>query len=129
MSTKPFIAIPFIAVAALFSASPVFADQPLTVTGQHVYEERVSYTDLDLNQSSHQRVLRTRVHKASDRVCIAAFGKEGARDVVPYGYRGAGMDCTDFTYAAARPQIADAIRNARSGQMASLGITIKLSAR
>lgn len=129
MRAKPIIAAPFIAVVALFSASPVFADQPLTVTGPHVFEERVSYIDLDLKQSSQQRVLRTRVLRAADRVCIAAFGKESAREVVPYGHRGAGNDCADFTYASARPQIADAIRNARSGQMAALGITIKILAR
>ena len=99
-----------LAFAAAVIAAPLAAEQPVTVTGEPrpVYQERVSFADLDLLQHGHQRMLKRRVQRASNRVCFQA----GETDF-PLT---AGDTCPNRTYRVARPEIIAAIRRANSGQ-------------
>lgn len=124
MTKKTLIAAPLLAVAAAFAAAPLAADQPMTVTGQQLYQERVSFADLDLRSWSAQQALRRRVNHASERVCIAAEGPFSAN----IGFMSQ-PSCTEQTYQAARPQIAYAIRLAKSGQRMATGLVISAPAR
>ena len=121
--------VPLIAVVATFSAASAFAEQPMTVKGEPIYQERVSFADLDLNQRAHQRQLRVRVHAAADRVCIAAYGPNGAQGLAAISIAGQEMTCSEVAYATARPQITRAIDNAKSGHLAVAQMTLVASAR
>lgn len=104
-----------LAAATLFAA-PLAMAETVVVPGesQPVYQERVSFGDLDLRNGSGQRILRNRVTAASKKVCRQLEG--------PFpSYRAPGnrdMDktCADLTYDTARPQISAAIDRAKSGQ-------------
>ena len=67
------IARPLFALAAALVAAPLAAEEPMTVTGQPVHQEVVSYADLDLRQRSAQQTLRSRVHRAAEKVCAQAL--------------------------------------------------------
>ena len=129
MTTKSLFAAPLFAVVAAFAATPATAEQPMTVSGERIYQERVSFNDLDLTKAPHQRELRLRVRTASDRVCVAALGTFAALERVPFGRWNAGMACSDLTYDEARPQIRSAIQQAKSGQLAGSSITILAMAK
>ena len=130
MTQKLLIAAPLLAVAAAFAAAPLAAEEPLTVLGQQqLYQERVSFVGLDLTRWSGQQALRSRVRHASERVCIALEGPFGVSSFSAPGMLDTNITCSDLTYAAARPQIADAIRLAKSGQQMATGLTIRALAR
>ena len=94
----------------------------MTVTGQPVYQERVSFADLDLRNSGDRQKLKGRVHRASDRVCIAAEGPI-PRYSPSWGRNGV-ETCSDLAYDAAHPQIAAAIDRARSGRQLATALII-----
>lgn len=119
------IAAPLLAAAAMIAAAPLAADQPMTVTGQQLYQERVAIGDLDLTKWSHRNALKRRVQRASERVCIAA---EGPFDANQSGFMD-GASCTEATYDHTRPQIAAAIDRARSGQALAANLTVRLVTR
>ena len=115
---------PLLALAAALVAAPLAADEPMTVTGQPLYQERVSFADLDLRNGSAQQALKRRVHNASERVCIEAEGPFNAN----VGY----MDqpsCTEATYADARPQIRTAIGRAKAGLQLATSLVVSGPAR
>ena len=126
MTTKSLICRPLLALTALCTVAPLAAQEPVTVTGspQPVYQERVSFTDLDLRHWSDRQALRSRVHQASERVCIQAEGPFN----VNIGFMGK-PSCTQATYKWARPQIASAIARAKSGQLIAMNLVISLPAR
>ena len=66
------IARPLCALAAALIAAPLAAQEPTVVTGerQPVYQERVSYADLDLRHGSARQTLKVRVYRAADRLCV-----------------------------------------------------------
>lgn len=120
MTMKSTFASPMLALTASLVAAPLIADDGTVVTGhREVYQERVSFNDLDLTRWGHQRALRNRVHKASERVCIDAEGPLDAN----VGFMGE-ASCTDKTYAHARPQIVAAIDRAKSGQQMALSLVV-----
>lgn len=127
MTKKSMIAAPLLAVAAMIAAAPLAAETPMTVTGerQPVYQERVSMAGLDLTRWSDQRALRNSVQRASERVCIQAEGPFSAN----LGGFGGAPSCTELTYQEARPQIASAISQARSGQLMASNLVISITAR
>ena len=131
MTKKSFIAIPLCSFGAALLAAPVVAEEPMVVTGEHqpVYQQRVSFNDLDLRRWGDQQALRRRVHRASDRVCAEAFGPMGAADIGRPGSRDANMSCADLTYREARPQIIAVIDRARTGQLAAMTLIIAAPAR
>jgi UrcA family protein len=118
MLTNSTIARPLLALAAALLAAPLAAQDSTTVTGERhkLYQERVSYSDLDLNRTGQQRELRNRVRDASHRVCVRADGPNTDSNPIPYGMPDGGRTCADLTYDDARPSIAAAIRAAKSGQ-------------
>lgn len=130
MTTRFYIAPPLLALAAAFVAVPLAAEQPTVVTGerQAVYQERVSFADLDLRNGSGQRMLKWRVHRASESVCIQAVGLIEANLPGP-SWRGNEPSCTVQTYAAAKPQIAAAIDRAESGRQMALSLTVSRQAQ
>jgi UrcA family protein len=129
MTTKYSISRSLLALAAAVVAFPLAADEPMTVTGQQLYQERVGIADLDLTKWAHRYALRARVHHASERVCIALQGPIGAYDYDFTGGPNAGLNCVDLTYRHARPQMAAAIDRARSGQTMAASLTVRLVAR
>ena len=113
---------PLLALAAALVAAPLVADAPMTVTGQQLYQERVSFVDLDLRSGWAQQALRHRVREASDRVCIQAVG--------PIGYdMGFLPSCTAATYDDARPQIRTAIARAKAGLPMAMSLVVSGPAR
>jgi UrcA family protein len=128
MSWNHATARPLLALAAVLVAVPLAAQEPLTVTGerQPVYQEQVSFGDLDLSRAGEQRELRKRVRDASERVCIQAVGPITAYDEGRTGRLNFGMSCIDLTYSDARPHIAAAIAGAKSGRQ--LAVTLVISA-
>jgi UrcA family protein len=123
MITTSHIRLPLLALVAAFAAAPLVADE-MTVRGEQVYQEAVSFADLDLRSWSHQQALKRRVHKASERVCIAA---EGPIDY-DIGFMG-GESCVDSTYAATRPQLRGAIALAKAGRQLATNLTVTGPAR
>lgn len=107
-------------LVALSLWTPVVAETPMVVRGDQepVYQERVSFTDLDLRQSGDRRVLKVRVWHAAERVCRQAEGP-----IADIGFGGA-LGCTDLTYNDAKPQIAAAIQNAKSGQRVATALVM-----
>jgi UrcA family protein len=126
MLTNSTIARPLLALAAALVAVPLAAQDSTTVTGerQPLYQERVSFGDLDLREGQGQRALRKRVWDAAGRVCTQAEGPNYETNNVPYGLPGGGMHCGDLTYKHARPQISAAIRAAKSGQQLAMALVI-----
>jgi UrcA family protein len=124
MTTKSILTPPLLALAVAFAAAPSLAADESTVVGerQPTYQERVSYTDLDLRQGSAQSALRIRVRRASERVCIQAEGPLEA-------LQGRLSICNEATYRDARPQITAAIARAKSGQQMAMNLVVSLSAR
>ncbi len=118
---------PLLVLAAALAAAPLAAEEEMLVTGEHqpVYQERVSHADLDLRSWSHQQALKRRVHKASERVCIAA---EGPLEANLGGLYGA-PSCTQTTYEDTRPQIRMAIARAKAGQQYAANIVVSGPAR
>ncbi len=94
------------------------------VTGepQPVYQEQVSFADLDLRTGRGQRTLMRRVLSASERVCgearvpVSSPGAAWGRD--------AGMTCAELTLENARPQIMVAIHRAEAGQLQASALII-----
>ena len=127
MTKNSILARPLLALAAVLVAAPLAADNGTVVTGQRqsVYQERVSFADLDLTRWGQQQALRRRVHQASERVCIEA---EGPINANLRGFNGA-PSCSEATYTHARPQIVAAIGRARSGQLMASNLVISLTAR
>jgi UrcA family protein len=121
--TSPFASAPF-ALAVALVTSPLAAEAPMTVTGQPVIQESVSYDDLDLRKWGAQQTLKARVFRTADRLCARADG--------PFATNGFGLGssptCSDLTYLDARPQIAAAIQRAKAGQQLA-AISIAVSAR
>ena len=123
MITTSHIRLPLLALAAAFAAAPLMADE-MTVRGEQVYQEAVSFADLDLRSWSHQQALKRRVHRASEQVCIAAEG--------PFDYNTPFMgspSCVDLTYVDARPQIRTAIARAKAGLPLATTLTVSGPAR
>lgn len=114
MFTNSIVARPLFVLAAALLAAPLAAQEPTVVEGRKHpdYRERVSIADLDLRQRSAQRVLKTRVSRASERVCNQA---EGPFPNNRFGL-GSSLTCADQTYNNVKPQIAAAIARAKSGQ-------------
>jgi len=112
MTNKSPISRPLFALAAALFATPLAAQNPVSVTGQPVYQEPVSYADLDLRDSSGRQKLIARVHRAAKRVCTQFEWSN------PYETTGfmSSPGCTELTYANARPQIRAAVDRAKSGQ-------------
>lgn len=124
MITTSHIRLPLLALAAAFAAAPLMADEQMTVRGEQVYQEAVSFADLDLRSWSHQQALKRRVHKASERVCIEAEG--------PISYNigfMSGESCVESTYADTRPQVRAAIASAKSGRQLATSLTVAGPAR
>lgn len=114
MTRTSIIARPLCALAAVLAAAPLAAQESVTVTGQPVLQERVSYTDLDLRRASARYTLKSRVYRAADRVCERA---EGPIPGNQFGFASS-PTCTELTYRKAKPQIMAAIDRAESGQPA-----------
>ena len=115
---------PLLALAAALVAAPLAADEKMTVTGQSLYQERVSFTDLDLRSWWDQQALRRRVYNASERVCIEAERPFDA-DV---GFMGQ-PSCSETIYADTRPQIRTAIARAKAGQLLATSLVVSGPAR
>lgn len=113
MIRKSNFSVPLLGLATVLVAAPLAAQEPMTVTGEHrqVYQERVSFADLDLRKWPAQQLLKSRVRRASSSLCFKA---EGVIHDQP-GING-GLSCDDQTYLDARPQIVAAIDKAKSGQ-------------
>lgn len=121
MTTTSHTRSPLLALAVALVAAPLAADE-MIVRGEPLYQERVSFTDLDLRSGWAQQALRHRVRQASDRVCIQAVG--------PVGYDlGFGLSCTAATYDDARPQIRTAIARAKAGLPMAMSVVVSGSAR
>lgn len=131
MTKNSILVRPLLALAAVLVTAPLAADEGAVVTGerQPVYQQRVSFSDLDLQRWGDQQALRRRVHRASNQVCVEAFGPIGAADTGLAGTRDAGMSCGDLTYREARPQISAAIGRAKSGQLMATNLVIAILAR
>ena len=129
MTTISHIGRPLLALAAALVAAKLVADEQLTVTGQPLYQERVSFADLDLRNSSAQQTLRRRVDNASERVCRDAYGPFTDTDFVPSGSINAGMTCASMTYDDARPQIRVAIARAKAGLQLATSLVVSGPAR
>lgn len=115
MTRNSAIARSLLAISAMLAAAPLVAEQPVVVTGRQaepVYQERVSFADLDLRNLTSQQQFRARVHDAAERVCVQAVGRFEPR------LSGLSMEstCASRTYRIARPQIVAAIHRATSGQ-------------
>ena len=59
MTKTSTIARPLLALVAALVAAPLAAEEPMTVTGQPILQEVVSFADLDLRHWSAQRSLET----------------------------------------------------------------------
>lgn len=119
-----------LAAAIALAVTPLAAQPPTVVSGakQPVYQELVSFADLDLRQESAQRELLHRVREAANRVCTKAEGRFLNR------ISGLSMEptCTQVTHRAARPQIAAVIERARLAERPSaspLAIAVQATAR
>jgi UrcA family protein len=112
MTRTSIIARPLCTFAAALVAVPLAAQESVTVTGQPVLQERVSYADLDLRGGSARQTLKVRVYRAADRLCALADGP------FPNNQFGLGSapTCAELTYADAQPQIRAAIDRANSRQ-------------
>ncbi len=105
---------PLFALAAALVATPLAAQEPTVVTGNHqpVFQERIGIADLDLRQSKARLTLMQRVMQASTNVCIQAEGQMNMNRVLG----GPENTCPNRTYRVARPQITAVIRRAMAGQ-------------
>jgi len=108
---------------ALTATAPLFA-QDTVVEGKaqrsNVIEERVPYTDLNLENRSNQLVLISRVKKAAGKVCDIIHRGETLMMKFESG-------CTYKVYRNAKPQIDMAIANAGSGTNVAINLTAKRS--
>ena len=105
---------PLFALTAVILAAPLAAERPLTVTGEPMVQESVSFADLDLREVPARMALVRRVKNAAWAVCIAAEGRQRAG----LAFGDPAGNCPNSTLRAARPQIRAAIDRARSGQPA-----------
>jgi UrcA family protein len=126
MTKNSTIARPLLALAVMLVAAPLAAQDATVVTGerQPVYQERVSFDDLDLRQWSAQQALKTRVSRASTRVCKQAVGPFPDVGVPGYGRDDPSLTCADLTFNDARPQILAAIERAKAGQQMAMTFVI-----
>ena len=114
MFANSIIARRTVVLAAALLAAPLAAQEGTVVSGQRqaVYQERVSFDDLDLSRWSAQQALKARVSRASQRVCNQAEAPFANNEL---GFAWA-PSCAERTYSHAKPQIAAAIARAKSGQ-------------
>jgi len=113
MTGTSYAARPFFVMLVTLAAVPLAAQEPTVVTGknQPMFQERVHYIDLDLNNWSARQLLKNRVRRATERVCAKAEGYFAET----VGFRGK-PSCIDQTLEAVQPQIAAVINRAKSGQ-------------
>jgi UrcA family protein len=108
-------------IASALYLSPTFA-QETVVQGKHVnsdvYQEIVTYDDLNLMNDDGAKALYSRVHVASTRVCRQAY-RGGSFEFLEQ--RG----CTRATNAATRPQVVAVIDRARSGLAIASSFTVR----
>lgn len=111
------------------TANPAIGQDNLVVRGgaqPEMFQERVSYNELDLREAGDRRTLQQRVNAAARRVCYQAFGS--VQDYgIGYG-RDPGMTCVDLTKKDAQPQVRLAIRQARAGQQMAAGGSVSVVA-
>jgi UrcA family protein len=114
---------PLSALALVLVAAPLAAQERVTVTGQPVFQERVSFADLDLRQLQGRQTLNARVYRVADRLCAQAEGPFLENSV---GF-GSSPGCAELTYRNAKPQIAAAVQRAKAGQQLT-AMTVVVSA-
>lgn len=115
-SPRLLLALAAALVAAPLAAAPLAAQDPMTVRGQPVHQEVVSYADLDLRQWSAQQTLKRRVFRAADKVCAQAEGPLADSSLGYGSWYLSAPSCNELTYRHARPQIASAVQRAKTGQ-------------
>jgi UrcA family protein len=120
--TKEFIFRCLLAsIASAIYLSPAFS-QDTVVQGKHVksdvYQEIVTYDDLNLMNDDGAKALYSRVRVASQRVCRQAY-RGGSFEILEQ--RG----CTRETNAATRPQVVAVIDRARSGLAIASNFTVR----
>lgn len=109
------------ALAAASTTVPLAAKEPVVVTGEPVYQQRVDFADLDLRRSQGRQTLFRRVMRASTDVCIRYEGRINLDKVMG----GEQNTCPSRTYRVARPQIMAAIRRAERGEaLAATALTV-----
>jgi UrcA family protein len=117
--------------ASLFVAASALAAQqkPVVVYGgsENTRTEHVTYADLDLTNTNHQKRLNLRVTGAVKRVCLY----ENSHGLQDNGY----YHCADDAWSSAKPQIAQAVQRSKDialtghSSIAATAITINLSSR
>lgn len=129
MRYSPHLRRSLFVIASTVIVAPVSAESPMIVSGkqEQVYQERVSFSDLDLRQRVAGQTLRSRVKNASDRVCIQAEGFVPRYGVYGYSHQDPSLTCADLTYAQAEPQMKAVFDRAKAGQQ--VAITFVISAR
>lgn len=112
------------AAIAAVAAVPAVAAPDLMVEGRaDQFTERVNIGDLNLASEADADTLRGRILAASGRVCASAHRENNSAGKLV----GA---CTDSTYRAAKPAIAQAIAQVESGrQLAATAVLIRLASR
>ena len=107
-------------IALTVFTTPVLFAQGTVVQGKahrsDVVEQKVHYSDLDLNSTQNQLVLVSRVKKAADKVCNIIYS--GQSPMAKFESR-----CTQTVYREARPQIDLAIANANTGTRVAIALT------
>jgi UrcA family protein len=105
-------------VAVATIAAPLAAEDTL-VTGRIApkdqVEERVGYSDLDLRDAGHQKVLVSRVRQAARNVCDEVF-KDESLETKFYSR------CPQTSFANAKPQISRAI--AQNGERIAMNFVV-----
>lgn len=106
---------------AIVAAAPVLA-QDTVVEGKakrsDLIEQRVAYSDLNLQNQSNQLVLISRVKKAAGKVCDIIYSGQSPMMKFESG-------CTYQVYRNAKPQIDMAIANAGNGTHVAINLTAK----
>jgi len=98
----------------LLAAAPALArPEPMVVTAQRTVDlptQRVSYRDLNLAAAQDQRTLERRVGRAVKQVCRIEdyHASKSLRSYAIY------LQCSDFAWGGARPQVAAAIDRAHA---------------
>lgn len=106
---------------AITATAPLFAQDTVVqgkVKRSDEVEQRVSYTDLDLENQSNQLILISRVKKAAGKVCDIIY--QGQAPMMKFE-----SGCTYEVYRNAKPQIDMAIANAGSGTRVAINLTAK----
>jgi UrcA family protein len=100
-------------------AQPPVRGSDVLVEKTNPLVQHVSFADLSLATKPGQKVLFHRVNQAVGQVC-PDYDEEGyAYDV---------LDCKDFAWAGARPQIRRAIDSALSGNVMTMSISVTAAA-